>query len=442
MNYPSATAAETRMRFPTLAVLLLFLLSSCTLDTGAGPARVEIVPDAVGYALQVNGNQYFIRGAVGNQNLDALLAAGANSIRRVAVTADDFNRAERLGLTVLAGLEIATPAKGFDYGDGQAVEQQREVVRSKVALYRDEPSLLMWALGSESASMTSAEQRVPMWEGIEDLARIVKQEDPNHPVITVISGTDIGTLGEIREHCPSLDAVGIDAAELTPALPELISDQGWDGAYIVTQLGPPAEWSVGTTQWGAPVQPDSSARAGLYLESYERAVAGQPNCLGSYAALWADDQEPLRSWQGFFLTDGNPTGVLDAMTYVWSRAWPVNRAPQIGSGGITISLEDGEPRQGDYVFPPGSTLHCAVDVSDLEGDPLIVNWELVADVGDRSAESGVPRVIENAVVANQMYRAVVRLPDETGAYRLFAYIRDSKGSTAVANVPIDGGAGF
>ena len=101
------SAAVPLARCALFAVTVLLIATvSCSVNPSPGPARVEIVSSESGHELRVNGRPYFVRGAVGNQNLDSLLAAGGNSIRRPVVEAADFRRAGRLGLTVTAGLDV------------------------------------------------------------------------------------------------------------------------------------------------------------------------------------------------------------------------------------------------------------------------------------------------------------------------------------------------
>jgi len=430
-------AAQPKRGLAVLLAAVALLPSSCSFDTGAGPSSVEIHPSESGFELRLNGNPYFVRGAAGNQDLDALLAAGGNSIRPWNVTADDFGRAARLGLTVLAGIELGNPSQGFDYRNRQAVELQIESVRATVRRFREEPSLLMWALGDETASLTSGEERIRFWTAIDELAQIVKQEDPNHPVITVISGVAEGaSLKELAQHCPSLDAVGVNLDDPASSLSEELAQRQWDRAYIVTALGPGTDSAAGATSWGAPIEAGSTTRARLYSAIHEAAVAGQSSCLGSYAALWGDEQRPVRSSHGMFLTDRSPTGAVDAMTFAWTGTWPVNRAPEIGPQEISMTLEDGVTGSDSHTFSPGATVHCAVDVTDPEGDALLVKWELVADTTSGAGAPEMSETIEDAVLAAQLYRAVIRLPDKPGEYRLFAYVYDSKGSAATANVPV------
>jgi len=441
MRFSRRPASQILKWAPVIVGAVALWGFSCSTNPSFGSATVEIVPAESGYELLLNGNPYFIRGAVGNQNLDSLLAAGGNSIRRVVIESSDFSRAERLGLTVMAGLEVDSLPEGTDFSNLPAVEQLVETVRSTVQRFREESSLLVWALGDGIEAELSVEQRVQRWEALERIAEVIRQEDQKHPVISIVSVDEIEYLDEMMTCCPELDVVGINAKEMALDLPATLAEAGWEGAYIVTELGPDADWSLGATQWGAPIQPDSTTRANVFLEGYEAAVAEQPNSLGAYAAHWPDERTPPHFWQGAFLPDGSPTATLGAVTFEWSGAWPVNRSPEIGPGKIVVTPQNEVESTAEGTFVPGATLHCAVDATDPEGDALIVKWELRPDSAGGSRAAAATEAIEGAVITSQLYRSVIRLPDAPGRYRVFAFVYDSKGSAAVVNVPISTEAG-
>ena len=66
----------------------------------------------------------------------------------------------------------------------------------------------MWSLGNE-INLEGANTPAA-WRFVNELARMIKHQDPNHPVISVIS-YDNRTLNNIAGHAPDLDAVGINA---------------------------------------------------------------------------------------------------------------------------------------------------------------------------------------------------------------------------------------
>ena len=85
-------------------------------------------------------------------------------------------------------------------------------------------------------------------------------------------------------------------------------------------------------------------------------------------------------------------------------------------------------------------MSCEVDASDPEGDPLRIEWDLRLDVADNPGVGGdfeePTPPIAGAVIESKDRRAIIRLPEQPGSYRLFVYVRDGNGSAATANVPL------
>lgn len=394
-----------------LLVFLTLLLPSL--------AAVRIEPRGQGFVLLRDGQPYFIKGAGGTNRMELLAASGGNSCRSWAPpTLAILDAAQKNGLTVLAGLNVAKPRHGFSYRDDARVQAQREQVRKTVLALKHHPALLMWALGNETELNASADDRLLVWKEVEQLARIVKQADPDHPVITVIAGTGKAHLVELAEHAPSLDAVGINTYGGMMRLPENVAAQGWKKAWLVTEFGPRGHWEVPKTAWGMPIEDTSTQKAELYAKAYAHAVAGQPASLGSYVFLWGQKQEKTHTWYGMFLPDGTPLDTVDAMTYSWTGKWPADRAPQIRSLDVTVS---------------GRKALCKVDAADPEGQPLSIAWDVRKDVSDNPS-SGGDREPPTPVLAEAQGASVeIELPAAPGNYRVFVYARDKSGKAATAN---------
>jgi hypothetical protein len=410
----------------------LFSILCCFPPALAEPSVVGIVASGGGYRLLRNGQPYFTKGAVGAVHLEELAAAGGNSIR---AGTNSLDRAQALGLAVLADLPFAKQRTGFSYDDQAAVDRQREQIRQIVLRFKDHPALLAWAVGNELEINTTAIERAALWKEMNRVARLIHQIDPNHPVITPIGDAYKRMLGELNQYCPDLDAVGLNSYADMLTLPEDIAKQGWTRPYWVTEFGPRGHWQVEKTAWRLPIEDNSSQKADFYRRAYEHAVQGQPNCLGSFVFHWAQHHEKTHTWYGMFLEDGSRTEAVDVMTFLWSGKWPAHRSPRVGPAAITRG-----GAQGPAVVAPGAVVEFRFDVSDPGGDPLRISWDLRKDVsgnpnvgGDR--EEPTPP-IEGAIVSSQGDRASVRIPDREGVYRLFAYARDGHGSAATANVPL------
>jgi hypothetical protein len=313
---------------------------------------------------------------------------------------------------------VGKPRQGFDYRDAAKVQAQRDRARQAVRSLKGHPALLMWALGNEMELRASAGERLMIWKEVQQLARIVKQEDPDHPVITVIAGAGQSTLAELAEHCPTLDAVGVNAYGGMLKLPEALAAQGWKKPWLVTEFGPRGHWEVAKTEWGVPIEDTSTEKAAFYEKAYAHAVSGQPRCLGSYVFLWGQKQEKTHTWYGMFLPDGTPLDTVDAIGHSWTGRWPKDRAPRINSIVVTQA---------------GGLLQCTAQAEDPEGGPLKLKWDLRKDVSDNPSTGG-DREESTSVLAQASGAAVtLKTPASPGNYRVFVYARDGGGRAATAN---------
>lgn len=396
------------------------------------PAQVKIVQTDRGYTLTVNGAPFFINGAGGTRYMDKLVAAGGNSVRTWGSSQRDLDQAQEHGLKVCMGLPARAIRHGADYGDPGFVTEQRRRILAEVEKLKDHPALLMWGIGNEVEHEADREKRLLAWREIEEIARAIKQIDANHPVITVLAGTG-DKLTEIKQMCPSLDAVGINSYGGLLKLPQDLRKYGWDKPYLVTEFGPRGWWETDKTSWGLPIEDSSTEKAAFYARAYKAGIAGQPNCLGSYVFLWGQKQEKTHTWFGLFLPDGRATEIVETMTRVWTGKWPDNRCPRIGKKEIFS-------RSTDHIYAPASEIEFVIDASDPENDAITVQWDLRKDVSDNPATGGdfepPADPIEGAIIKAEGSKAIIRMPSEKGNYRLFAYVSDTPDRAATANLPV------
>jgi hypothetical protein len=397
-------------------------------------AEVRFVGKGEGYELLRDGKPYAIRGAGGTERLEQLAAAGGNAIRTWSPPGRaTMDEAERLGLTVLLGLPVGLPRHGFSYGDLAAVVQQRERILGQVREYRDHPALLMYALGNEVEHGASEAQRMQVWREMETLARLVKREDPRHPVITVTAGWGKASLRELREMAPALDAVGINTYGGMMRVAEAVKEQGWTKPWMVTEFGPRGHWEVPKTPWGLPVEDSSSVKADFYLAAYRRVADSSASFMGAYVFLWGQKQEKTHTWYGMFLPDGTPLDTVDAMTMAWTGRWPEKRAPRIEALDAVSVLRPGEVW---LRLPPGARLRARVVAASPDGSPVNVTWDLRPDVSSNPATGGDrEQAVEplDAAVTPSGETCEVRMPMSAGNYRLFVYVRNGHGKAATAN---------
>ena len=400
----------------------------------AGSAIVRIKQIGRRFEMTRNGEPYFIKGAGGSKYMDKLFEAGGNSIRTWSSSRETLDRAHEKGLTVCMGLRMRKPRRGADYRDTKMLKEQRDHIRQEVMELKDHPAILMWGIGNEVEHHASPEAAILVWKEIEIIAKMIKEIDKNHPVITVIAGAG-KKLEDIQQLCPTLDAIGINSYGKLGRVPSVVQRYGWEKPYLITEFGPRGWWEVEKTAWGLPIEDTSTEKSQFYFKVYKAGIDKKPNCLGSYVFLWGNKQEKTHTWFNLFLEDGSPTEIVDTMTVLWTGNWPENRAPTIGNKQIYV--EDSDKL---HIYNASSKAIFNVQASDPDGDELTVKWDIRKDESDNPSTGGdwEERIspIEDAIVSSESDSAVINMPAESGNYRIFAYVYDPSGKVATANLPI------
>ena len=412
-------------------VLLLWLTLPCVAQDG--PIKVEVVQEDGKWQILRGGEPYFIKGVGGQDFLDEAKAYGANSIRTWSPdkAKEVLDAAHERDMTVLMGLWVGQERQGFDYDDAKAVKAQLEGFRAVVKDLKDHPALLMWGVGNENDLFYD---NFKVWNAINDICKMIHEEDPNHPTMTVTAGLDVAEVKLIKEFAPHVDVYGINTYAGLLGISKELRMYGWDGPYCITEWGPNGHWEVAKTTWGVPVEQTSTEKAASYQERYRKGIANDPDmCIGSYVFLWGQKQETTSTWYGLFLEDGSSTAVMDVLEYEWSGQWPSNRSPNITSfklNGLT-AYESPESAPGDI-----NTL--VIDASDADNDDLEFVFDLLPESTDiksgGDAESR-PDAIAFKIISNKNGELKFRAPVKEGPYRMFITIYDGNGNAATANMP-------
>lgn len=396
--------------------------------------KVEIIKINGAHQLLRGGQPYFVKGAGGSAYPDRIAAYGGNSIRTWGSRngLQVLDSANKHGLTVLMGLDVARERHGFDYNDTAAVRKQLERLRAEVVKYKDHPALLGWGIGNELNLQYSNPK---VWDAVNEISKMIHELDPNHPTCTVLAGVSREVVDHLRKRCPDIDFLAVNTYGDLANLPRTIRNVGWEGAYMVTEWGPTGHWESLTTPWKSSIEETSSEKAAVYKSRYEYSIErDKERCLGSYVFLWGQKQERTPTWYGLFTEKGEESAVIDVMHYLWKGTWPENLAPLI------YSIQLDHQKATDHVYlKPGLTYNAQTLAADPNNDPLSYRWEVLpeptklSEGGDFEARP----VALKSVFAGQSNsnKVILQAPIKEGAYRLFVYVNDGKNKVATANFP-------
>ncbi|HSX84083.1 MAG TPA: glycoside hydrolase family 2 TIM barrel-domain containing protein [Cellvibrio sp.] len=408
--------------------------ASAQAASSSGAIPVTLKQEDGRFQIYRGEQAYFIRGAGGSNNIPLLAASGGNSLRTWGTNDAEriLDEAHKHGLTVMMGLRLGHERHGFDYNDEAAVARQKEEVREQVLKYKDHPALLVWGLGNEVDLLYT---NTKVWYAIEDIAKMVRELDPNHLITTVTAGIDAEKAQLIMERVPSIDYLSVNIYGGLETLPQTLKDIGWTGAYVVTEWGPTGHWQITRTDWDVPIEQTTTEKAKSYRERYEAGVLGAPDqALGSYAFLWGQKQETTPTWYGMFLESGEATEVVDTMQFLWTGEWPKERAPSIRS-----FLIDGKKAEESIYLEAGKTYIAKLNAFHPDNEAFTVRWEFLPESTDIRAggdPEARPKAVEGLIV-NDDGKGTLEFtaPDEGGPYRLFAYVTNRFNRAAAANVP-------
>jgi hypothetical protein len=423
------------MRITLLALSLSSILTLCQAETNS---VVIIQTGLESYQLQVDGMPYFANGVGGSEKLELLKKLGGNTIRTWGVDQLEstvkgkplLDYAHEVGLKVVAGLWVEHERHGFDYTDRRQIKDQRKKIRNAVKKYKNHPALLVWGLGNEMEDPTLNRENRLVLKEVNELAKIVKREDPHHPVMTVIAGLGKNKAIHVQKNCPEIDILGINSYAGATQVASDLAAQGWKKPFMLTEFGPFGHWEVQKTSWDAPIEPTSEEKARSYLEAHQRVVSeGEGKCLGTFAFYWGEKQECTATWFGMFLSTGEFLGTIDAMTYAWSGSYPNNRSPQLQSLKSPAALE---------IITPGSPQTAQVEAADPDGDKLNYRWIVVAESNDKKHGGDLerrPPSFPELIQSTNANEVAFNAPEKSGAYRLFVYVTDNQNNAATANFP-------
>ncbi|MEO0571177.1 MAG: glycoside hydrolase family 2 TIM barrel-domain containing protein [Bacteroidota bacterium] len=432
MKNPRSTAIYLRYR-----MLWLFLVANLLVAIqiiNAQTTKTEIRMTNEGYRIFLNGEPFYVKGAgVDNWDMDALASHGANAMRTWSMEngKEVLDKAHALGLKVMMGIWVGLERHGFDYNDDNAVKKQLERIRGQVMALKDHPALILWGIGNE---MNLQSQNPKVWDAVNDIAKMIHEIDPNHLTTTPLAGIDKELVKLLTSKAPEVDFLSVQLYGPMDVLPEIIVASKHSGPILITEWGATGYWEVEKTEWGAPLENNSSKKADLYLSRYQNSILSQSKqVMGSFVFLWGQKQERTPTWFGMFMPDGKETESVDMMHFAWNGEWPINRTPRLEDFSAAGKRANDNIRLKASEFYPAQVI-----VTDPDKDDLTYRWEIMPE--SKSTKTGgdaeyVPDRL-SGLIPNEVGDTIsFEAPAQSGPYRLFIYVEDGHEHTAHANIP-------
>ena len=404
------------------------------------PSKVELKKQSQNYQLSVDGNPFYIKGAgLELGSIKSLADYGGNAFRTWRVDNGEksgleiLDEAQRYGLMVCMGLDVARERHGFDYSDKQAVAQQLAAIEQDILALKDHPALLMWGIGNE---LNLRHSNPKVWNAVDDISKMIHRLDPNHPTTTMLAGAEPEVIKLVVARCPDLDLLSFQLYGEIDQLPDYLSQSGFSGAYTVSEWGATGHWESACTDWDRPFEANSSVKAGSYQQRYiDYIAADRRQCLGSFVFLWGQKQERTPTWYGVFLEQGQHTESAQVMGTLWTSQAPEQPVARL----LALDIEGLQAPASIYLTEQ-KNYAARVTVDYQKPETLSYHWELLKEVDKKLESDGGdfeprPETVWHQRGDSSLDRVEFPAP-APGEYRLFVLVVDSHGGAATANLPV------
>ncbi len=386
-----------------------------------------------------NGDPFFVMGGciLDTLGMAQLAKVGGNTVRTYPEANLDLIMpyADSLGLGVIVGLNIPPFRKGMDYTDQAAVDSLWQIIEAQVLRWKNHPALLFWGIGNELDIRASKKQTKAIFRAVNNFSKKIHHIDDQHPTSYMANGPT-GAL-KSYQYCRDLDIISINTFR---SMAQLSKAFHYGGRFInkpvlISEWAPSGYWNAATTSWGAPIEMNAEEKAYSYGNFYNNFLKeGGRLMLGSCLFLWGQKQEQTHSWFSYFTEEGEPTALVDKMNHIWTGHPPDNHAPL-----AQVIRVDTFELGSEIFLEAGKSTYAVGYGKDEDGDHLISSWEVTEEYQRELSTGGDkeirPPSIDSLILYSSNDTLYFNAPEETGAYRMYYYLRDSHGKAGIVNVP-------
>ena len=390
--------------------------------------------------LSVNGKTYPIRGMtfspkVTKETIDAdmtvLKDLGVNTIRTWGTDEKSviiFDAAQRHGIKVMAGIWMRhgrPGAEGDDsfnwISDKNGIQAQWDDAIDTVKRYKDHPAILFWGVGNEVfLNMATDQEKVSYAKFLGKLCKEIKKLAPQQ----LIASSCAWTIGVPywEKYCPDIDVYGVNSyGPGVGALQDALRDLNVTKPYVLTEFGARGEWDAPKDNNGLKLEPTDQEKWDTHTIGWKEWIEGKDQCLG-----------------GFVFNYGDTEGYNHAEVWLNLKVQECYR-PQYWA---TRKAFTGKNPPHD--FPQISRFSTAKDIGWSQ------QWvDVVLKIEDKDTKrfdiefyynqrlDGATRQKRDAVVKLQSKGNLkdgfhVKIPNEKGLIKLYAFVKDDTDNLAIA----------
>lgn len=395
---------------------------------------VYIKEDDTGKYLIRNEKPFYIKGGAAHPDfLKELKEAGANSVRIYDTInlQEILDKARELDLAVAVDIPLPEYKKFPEYYEDDAFFlPMKKRVAEIVTKHKNHPALLYWNLGNE-LFYPYFFKNTNFFENFNTLIDLIHQLDPNHPVSTVIIGSNRLRILSIHRKSPQLDFISSNSfgslSEFSKRINLLFPV--WQGPYVISEWGTNGAWESELTSWEAPIEETSTKKAEQIRQRHRDFIypLKEENSLGSFIFYWGQKNEHTPTWFSLFRKDKKKSEAFLELLNIWKKTDFKYNGPL-----LSHILLNNKGARDNIILEPSTFAEAEIFYPQNDYPNYKVEWEILHEAWYDIEEN---QAVKDTRFNSKKNKVIFKTPEREGPYRLFLYLTNDSEYFATANIP-------